>query len=149
MPNSDVANVNPQLVRGTQAPGADGVSTITQTNPQLERTLGGIVEYVDQFDAVYKQQLQFGDCVQVRTLNSTYSIQVLGDDLYSVSGGWFDHEGLSPFKTTVNGCTWGGRAIKIDVVAACGLHLEFGNQLITTRIQKVDVVRYEGVQRVH
>ena len=125
------------------------MSTITQTNPQLERTLGGIVEYVDQFDAVYKQQLQFGDCVQVRTLNSTYSIQVLGDDLYSVSGGWFDHEGLSPFKTTVNGCTWGGRAIKIDVVAACGLHLEFGNQLITTRIQKVDVVRYEGVQRVH
>ena len=64
-------------------------------------------------------------------------------------GGWFDNEGLSPFKTTINGCTWGGRAIKVDVVAACGLHLEFGNQLITSRIQKVDVLRYEGVQRVH
>ena len=58
------------------------------------------------------------------------------------------HEGLSPFKTTINGCTWGGRAIKVDVVAACGLHLEFANQLMTTRIQKVDVIRYEGVQRV-
>ena len=67
----------------------------------------------------------------------------------SVSGGWFDHEGLSPFKTSINGCTWGGRAIKVDVVAACGLFLEFGNQLITSRIQKVDVVRYEGVQHVH
>ena len=122
---------------------------ITQTNPQLERTLGSsIAEHVDQFDAVYKQELQFGDCVRVRTLNSTYSIQVLGDDLYSVSGGWFDHEGSSPFKTGINGCTWGGRAIKVDMVAACGLFLEFGNQLMTTRIQKIDVIRYEGVQRV-
>ena len=94
---------------------------ITQTLPNLDRTLGAIADHVDQFDGVYKQQLQFGDCVQVKTLNSTYSIQVLGDDLYSVSGGWFDNEGLSPFKTTINGCTWGGRAIKVDVVAACGL----------------------------
>ena len=37
-------------------------------------------------------------------------------------------------------CIWGGRAIKVDVVAACGLFLEFGNQLMTTRIQKVDVI---------
>ena len=115
----------------------------TQTNSQLERTLGAIVDHVDQFDAVYKLELQFGDCVRVRTLNSTYSIQVLGNDLYSVSGGWFDHQGVSPFKTSINGCTWGGRAIKVDLVAACGLHLEFGNQLITSRIQKVDVSRYE------
>ena len=82
---------------------------ITQTSPSLERTLGAIAEHVDQFDAVYKQELQFGDCVKVRTLNSTYSIRVLGGDLYSVSGGWFDLEGLSPFKTSINGCTWGGR----------------------------------------
>ena len=121
----------------------------TQTNSQLERTLGAIVDHVDQFDAVCKLELQFGDCVRVRTLNSTYSIQVLGNDLYSVSGGWFDHQGVSPFKTAINGCTWGGRAIKVDVVAACGLHLEFGNQLITSPIQKVDVIRYEGVECVH
>ena len=69
---------------------------ITQTNPHLERTLGAIAEHAYQFDAVYKQELQFGDCVNVRTRNSTYSIQVLGNDLYSVSGGWFDLEGLSP-----------------------------------------------------
>ena len=54
--------------------------------------------------------------VQVRTLNSTYSLQVLGNDLYSVSGGWFDHEGLSPFKTDINGCTWAGpRAVSRQV----------------------------------
>ena len=40
-------------------------------------------------------------------------------------------------------CHQGGRGV------ACGLFLEFGNQLITSRIQKVDVIRYEGVQRVH
>ena len=30
---------------------------IAQTNPQLERTLGAIVDHVDQFDAVYKLEL--------------------------------------------------------------------------------------------
>ena len=124
------------------------MSAITQTSPSLQRTLGAISQHVDQFDGVSKQELQFGDCVTVRTRNSTYSIRVLGNDLYSVSGGWFDLKGLSPFKTTINGCTWGGRAIKVDVVAACGLFLEFGNQLMTTRIQKVDVIRCEKTQRV-
>ena len=38
----------PQLVRGTQAPGADGMSAITQTSPQSERTLGAITEHVNR-----------------------------------------------------------------------------------------------------
>ena len=72
---------------------------ITQTRPHLERTLGAITEHVDQFDAVCKRELQFGDCVQVRTRNSTYSIRVLGGDLYSVSGG-------SRTRGTRTGLTW-------------------------------------------
>jgi hypothetical protein len=84
--------------------------------------------------------------VLVTTKNSVYSICVMGGGLYSVSGGWFDREGVSPQKTTINGCTWGGSAIKNDIVAALGLFLEFGNQVMTTRIQHVRVIRCEEQQ---
>jgi hypothetical protein len=44
-------------------------------------------------------------------------------------------------KTTITGCTLGGSVIKLDIVAACGLRLEFGNRVVTTPIQKVYVIR--------
>ena len=93
---------------------------------------------------MFKVDLEFGDLVLVNTANSTYSIYVLDDGFYSISGGWFDRQGLSPMKTTIAGCTWGGSAIKSDILAACGLHLEFGNRVVTSRIKKVDVVRCAG-----
>lgn len=110
------------------------------------RTLGAIVDHADNLDAVHKTDLAFGDRLVVTTRNSTYSIYVLPEGLYSVSGGWFDHQGLSPTTVAINGCTWGGRAIKLDIVAACGLHLEFGNQVVTSRIMNFQLIRYRGDQ---
>ncbi len=88
-------------------------------------------------NGVGKTDLVPGDRVFVKTRNSLYNIRVLGNGKYSVSGGWFDRKGLSPMTTRIAGCTWGGSAIKIDVVAVCGLRLEFGNRLITSTIQKI------------
>jgi hypothetical protein len=105
------------------------------------RTLGSIVNHIERLEIVRKADLELGDQVLVTTRNSTYSIHVLQEDLYSVSGGWFDQQGLSPSKVAINGCTWGGRAIKWDIVAACGLHLEFGNQVVTSRIMEFQVIR--------
>ena len=105
------------------------------------RTLAAIVAQTSGLEAVRKRDLGCGDWVLVTTKNSVYSIFVLGDVRYSVSGGWFDREGLSPHTTTINGCTWGGSAIKGDIVAACGLFLEFGNRVMTTRIQNFRVIR--------
>ncbi len=110
-------------------------------NASQHRTLGAIVAHVGRLEAVRKADLELGDQILVSTRNSTYSIHVLQEDLYSVSGGWFDRQGLSPWKVTINGCTWGGRAIKSDIVAACGLHLEFGNQVVTSRIMGFQVIR--------
>jgi hypothetical protein len=110
------------------------------------RALGAIVAQTSGLEAVRKRDLLCGDWVLVTTKNSVYSICVLGSDLYSISGGWFDREGVSPQKTTINGCTWGGSAIKNDIVAALGLFLEFGNQVLTTRIQHVRVIRCEEQQ---
>jgi hypothetical protein len=63
--------------------------------------------------------------------------------MYRVSGGWFDRKHMSPLKLGINGCTWGGSAIKVDVVAACGLHLEFGNRVLTSRIERLRVIPAE------
>ena len=112
------------------------------------QTLGTRVEQASRLEPVGKRDLRSGDWVLVTTKNSVYTICALGDDLYSVSGGWFDREGLSPQRLAINGCTWGGRAIKHDIVAARGLFLEFGNQVLTTRIQQVRVIRREEHQRV-
>ena len=118
------------------------------------RTLGAIVEHSGKADAatlpgtdtvVRKSDLGFGDCVIVTTRNSVYSLWSLGDGTFAVSGGWFDQQADTQGPITVNGCTYGGSAIRHDVVAARGLFLEFGNNVSTTRIQDVRVQRYAGL----
>lgn len=117
---------------------------IAMTTKKLGQSLEKIVDSVENLKQVYKSDLRFGDLVEITTLNSVYSIRVLQDNLYLVSGGWFDKNGLSPFKTRINGCTWGGSIIKMDIIAACGLCVEFGNRVVTSPIQKVCVFPQGG-----
>jgi len=100
-----------------------------------------IVNSTRHLSEIRKDDMQFGDQIIVSTKNSTYSIRFLDDKFYLVSGGWFDRKGLSPMKTTITGCTWGGSIIKLDIIAACGLCLEFGNRVVTTAITKVTIIR--------
>ena len=104
-------------------------------------SLEKIVESADNLKQVRKADLRFGDLVLITTRNSVYSVRVLDNGLYLISGGWFDLNGLSPMKIRISGCTWGGSIIKVDIVAAVGLHLEFGNRVVTTPIKKVCVIR--------
>ncbi|HSS44652.1 MAG TPA: hypothetical protein VLO07_04855 [Thermoanaerobaculia bacterium] len=108
------------------------------------RTVNAILDQVGHCRSVRKADLRCGDRVLVATQNSLYSVQVLEDSTYTVCGGWFDRHGLSPVRTSIAGCTWGGSVIKNDIVAACGLHLEFGNRVVTSRIREVRVIR-DGV----
>jgi len=104
-------------------------------------SLERIVERTTYLQQVPKADLNFGDLVLITTRNSLYTIYVLNKGIYLVSGGWFDRKGLSPRKTAIVGCTWGGSIIKADIVAACGLRLEFGNRVITTTIKKICIIR--------
>lgn len=106
--------------------------------------LDEIVEQAQDPDAVRRQDLQQGDWLRIRTRNSTYTICALEEGTYSVSGGWFDREGASPQRTTIRGCTLGGSALLTEVLAAPGLFLEFGNDVRTTRIQDVRLIRQEA-----
>ena len=106
---------------------------------QCALNLSELVKRAESLQQIRKGDLQPGDWVYVKTCNSLYVIRVLGNQKYIVSGGWFDRKGLSPMRLTINGCTWGGSIIKIDLVAASGLCLEFGNRLVTSAIKKVVV----------
>lgn len=107
----------------------------------LGQSLEKIVERTVYLNQVSKSDLDCGDLVLITTRNSVYTVRVFDNGLYLVSGGWFDRKGLSPMKITIRGCTFGGSIIKMDIVAACGLCLEFGNRVVTTAIQKVCVIR--------
>ena len=104
-------------------------------------SLTQIVRSVDSIKHVTKSSLKLGDYVLAMTHNSVYRIRKAEENLFEVSGGWFDRKGQSPAKTIIRGCTWGGSVINIGMVAACGLCLEFGNNLITTPIQKIIVIK--------
>ncbi len=91
----------------------------------------------DKRNTLFRHDVQTGDIVYVRTLNSIYSLRALDDGLFAVSGGWFDKHGVSPFITGINGCTFGGSMINITAIAACGLCIEFGNRVRTSSIRKI------------
>ncbi len=99
--------------------------------------LSNIIDQSKYLNQLYKSRLKEGDQVILKALNSVYFISVLDDGKYIVSGGWFDKNNLAPVKTTIHGCTWGGSIIKTDIIAACGLHLEFGNKVVTSKIKKI------------
>ena len=100
-------------------------------------SLDALVTHSQQLPHIRKVDVIAGDRLFVKTCNSVYSILISHDGGCVVTGGWFDRKGLSPMKTRIAGCTWGGSAIKIDILAACGLCLEFGNRLVTTSVQRI------------
>lgn len=109
-------------------------------NQKPGESLSALVASSSLIRQVRKDELQVGDLVLVRTERSLYKIHVLGGGRYSVSGGWFDERGVSPKEVSIVGCTWGGSVIKTDIVAACGLDLEFGNRVTTSPIQTIIVL---------
>lgn len=100
-----------------------------------------IIKNAEQLHEIRKTDVHPGDVLIINTRNSLYRIDVLGTGMYSISGGWFDSKGLSPFTTTIAGCTWGGSSIKTDSIAACGLHIEFGNMVTTSIVERIIVFK--------
>lgn len=112
-------------------------------------SLDALARQAGSLQGVRRPDLDCGDGVIVTTRNSSYVIISLGNGKFRVSGGWFDRNGASPAVTTINGCTWGGSALKPDLIASPGLFLEFGNRVLTTRIRAVRVMRARESQTVH
>ena len=109
--------------------------------PKYGLNLNNIVHNTDRIKHISKDSLNQWDYLLVKTNNSSYKIRKVDDKLYEISGGWFDKKGLSPSKMIIRGCTWGGSVIHINMLAACGLCLEFGNNVITSPINQIIVIR--------
>ena len=103
--------------------------------------LRNVVHNTDKIKHVLKDSLNQWDYLLVKTSNSLYSIRKVDEKFYEISGGWFDKKGLSPSKMIIRGCTWGGSVIHVNMLAACGLCLEFGNNVITSPINQIIVIR--------
>lgn len=106
---------------------------------RLDEAIGGM----DDRHMVYKGDLRPGDTIVVRTFNSSYTIRMRELNCYDVSGGWFDRKGVGPLPIAITGCTWGGSIVKIDVIAVCGLCIEFGNRVRTSVVRSIAVVPRE------
>jgi hypothetical protein len=106
------------------------------------QTLSTLADMSDSLKEIYKSDLRSGDCLIVQTRNSLYKMEVIGDGWVEITGGWFDRKGKSPMRVRINGCTWGGSAIKPKVAAACGLCLEFGNRVVTSPVQRVLLISH-------
>ncbi len=105
--------------------------------PRPGVALSALLEDAETIRQVRKHELHDGDWLAVKTANSIYTIRVMGNGEYLIAGGWFDAHGYSSSRVRINGCTWGGSVIKVDVVAACGLHLEFSNRVRTSAIKTI------------
>ncbi|MDX1585395.1 MAG: hypothetical protein R3222_01575 [Balneolaceae bacterium] len=103
--------------------------------------LSQFTKEVNEQPALYKSDIEVGDHVQIRTQNSTYCLRVLENDTYMVEGGRFDRKKMSPLEMTITGCGLGGTFVKTDLVAACGLNIEFENRIITSTVISFVVFR--------
>ena len=119
-----------------------------QPSGESARTLDRIVETAEQIAGVRADDLQAGDWIVVKTRNSSYSLAVMGDGVYRVSGGWFAANHEEDRDVRISGCTWGGAVIHTRLVAATGMFLEFDNGVRTTRIRDVKLIR-GGDDRKH
>jgi hypothetical protein len=112
----------------------------------IPHSLEATTNHARSLEEVRKRDLRSGDRVMVTTRNSLYTLWALGDRHFLVWGGWFDRQGISPQRVSINGCTWGGSAVKLDIIAALGLRLEFGNRVLTTPIRHVRLIRANYAQ---
>ncbi len=108
-------------------------------------SLTTIVASAERVPHIRRIDVRQGDWLLVKTRNSLYTILVGTCGTCRVSGGWFDRRGKSPMSTTVAGVTWGGSVIKVDLLAAIGLCIEFGNRLITTEARRIVLLRRESL----
>jgi len=112
-----------------------------QENSRVGLPLEKINAEIINFPMLKKGEVESGDTVLVFTENSLYHIFVLSPGLCLVFGGWFDQNNLSPQVVSIHGCSWGSSVIQTNIFAACGLHLEFGNRVVTSAIKKIIFIR--------
>lgn len=100
---------------------------------------------LQNINAISRSDVAAGDRIVIQTANSTYLVEALSDKEFLVSGGWFDRNDLSPYVSNIHGCTMGSSAIYHNLLAAIGLCIEFDNQVTTSPITEISILRKDKV----
>ena len=89
-------------------------------------TLTDIAKDCQTRNQIHKNSLKVGDTIILKTNNSAYLIKVLGEEQYTVAGGWFDKNNLSPATLTINGCSGVAVLLKMTSLLRAGFILNLG-----------------------
>ena len=93
-------------------------------HPNLHPSISEKIANSEKWKKIKKSDIKKGQRLIVKTTHSTYEFDYLGNNEYMVKGGYFDINNLSPCRVIINGCTWGGSMLKIDVVAVENMYME-------------------------
>ena len=116
------------------------ILAITPESEQTGATLDGFSEAASRAEGVALKTLTRLDCVEVRTRNSVYTLNIL-DPLRStalVSGGAFFPV---PREAVISGASLGGSMLKVGMVLL-GFQCEIlsgGERIVTTRVRNIRV----------
>jgi len=113
-------------------------------NSRLGFSLRKISNEIANLPILKQCEVESGDSVLIFTENSLYQIIRLSRELNLVFGGWFDRNNLSPQIVSIRGCSCGSSIMLTNIFAACGLHLEFSNRIVTSIIKKIILIRGNG-----
>jgi hypothetical protein len=72
----------------------------------------------------------------------------LREDIFVVSGGWFDENRESPQRTRILGCSMDAKTINEEIVCAFGLHVHFENGVVTSPVRKIELKRHQDHQNL-
>lgn len=86
---------------------------------------------------VRREQLKPNDKLFVKTINSEYKIEVIDHARFSISGGWFDKRGISPFYGSIEGVTWGWGDLISDIVVQTGMRIKFKDGPTTSHVKSI------------
>ncbi len=96
----------------------------------------------EKVDRITKSEVSAGDHITIETNNSQYHLRSLGDNLFSVKGGWFDQDNDEPSAGVgIKCCGLGGELADDDLIAALGEQLQFSNNITTSRVRRIKLLR--------
>jgi len=115
----------------------------------MVHTLDRLSSSAPRLEGVRAGDVQPGDALVIRTLNSIYILHANGDGTFNAEGGWFARERQTGERVRVVGCTFGGSVLLTRMLAAPGMFLEFDNHVRTTRIREVQHLRPTVPDTIH
>ena len=110
-------------------------------HPDIQRRL----DEQEKLGGVQLDELEPGTKIEVQTLNTLYTIEVLENGKYMVSGGSYFS---APTETHIGGSTWGSSMLKLKWLGI-NMHIEMGhpakNGIITTSpVQAIKIIAPDG-----